>query len=240
MRVRLDVEVVVPLRHDFVHEVRERARGLDAGRPGADDHEVQGAGVDELVVRGRFLEELEHAAPQLLRVGHRVQGEGVLGGAWRVEEVGLRARGDDDVVAGERLAVGGGDRAGLGVDPRHVELTHRDARVLGEDRADRPGDVGGSELGGGDLVQQRLELLVVVPVDQRHGHVVLRRAPSRTRRRRSRRRRSRPWAWGIRLTSGCLLDCNCGGRLFGSRPWGSRSAYGTRRSSRSGRRAPPG
>ncbi len=167
------VEVVVPLRHDFVHEVCERARGLDSGRAGADDHEVQGAGVDALVVRRRFLEELEDAAPQLLCVWHRVEGEGVLSGARGVEEVGLRARGNDDVVAGERLAVRCGDRPGLGVDPRHIELTHRDARVLGEDRADRPGDVGGSELGGGDLVQQRLELLVVVPVDQGHGHVVL-------------------------------------------------------------------
>ena len=37
----------------------------------------------------------------------------------------------------------------------------------------RSSDVGDGQLAGGDLVEQRLELVVVVPVEQRHGDVVL-------------------------------------------------------------------
>ena len=47
-------------------------------------------------------------------------------------------------------------------------------RGLREDRSDRSGDVGRPELGGRDLIEERLELLVVVTVDECHGDVVLR------------------------------------------------------------------
>ena len=45
--------------------------------------------------------------------------------------------------------------------------------VVAEDPAQWPGDVVGGELGGGNLIQQRLELVVVVTVQQDHVDVML-------------------------------------------------------------------
>ena len=67
-----------------------------------------------------------------------------------------------------------------------------DVGVVAEQLAQRERDVAGRQLRGRDLVEQRLELVVVVAVDQRDAHVARRaRAASRSRRRRSRRRRRR-------------------------------------------------
>ena len=64
--------------------------------------------------------------------------------------------------------------------------------VVAEQLAQRERDVARRELRGRHLVQQRLELVVVVAVDQRDAHVVLPApAAARSRRRRTRRRRRR-------------------------------------------------
>ena len=50
---------------------------------------------------------------------------------------------------------------------------HRDGWRFAEHRPQRPRDVGGLDLRGRHLVEQRLELVVVVTVDQRDPHAVL-------------------------------------------------------------------
>ena len=74
---------------------------LDAGRPAADDDEVQRALVDQRRVAVGVLEDAEDPRAQPLRVVERVEREGVLVGARGAEEVGLRAGGEHERVAGE-------------------------------------------------------------------------------------------------------------------------------------------
>ena len=102
----------------------------------------------------------------------RVEREGVVVGAGGAEEVGLRPGGEDERVAGEDLPVGGGhavrrriERGDLGELDVHVD-------VIVEELAQRVGDVARGQLRGRHLVEQRLELVVVVAVDQRDAHVV--------------------------------------------------------------------
>ena len=124
----------------------------------------------------------------------RVEREGVAVGAGRAEEVRLRPRRQHDRVAGPGLAVGRRDRARRRVDRRDLDQLHVDVRVIAEELAQRDRRCSlAVELGGRDLVQQRLELVVVVAVEQRDAHVVvLRELAARSRARRSpRRRRSR-------------------------------------------------
>src|SRR5690606_1094146 len=99
--------------------------------------------------------------------------EGELAGTWRMEEVGLRASGEDEVVAFEDRAVGKGrarwfhvGRDGLRPDRRDTLLTSEHLGVIER-------DVPTGEFGGGDLVEQRLELLVTVLIDQGHLDAVL-------------------------------------------------------------------
>ena len=44
--------------------------------------------------------------------------------------------------------------------------------MVGEHGTERPGDILGRQLGTGDLVQQRLELQIVVLIDQQHVHAL--------------------------------------------------------------------
>ena len=56
---------------------------------------------------------------------------------------------------------------------REIEIHHlveqnRDIRAIGEDGANRLGDFGGRKAGSGDLIEQRLEQVMIGPVHQRH------------------------------------------------------------------------
>jgi hypothetical protein len=169
----LRVEVVERLREHVVDEVADGAGRLHPGRSGADDHDVERAVGDACRVVVRGLEDLDQPGAQPRGVVHGVQREGVLLGARRVEEVRARAGRHHEVIAGERLTVSRRHRAGRRIDRGDGELLDHDGRVAVEDPAQRPGDVGHRQLGRGHLVQQRLELVVVVAVEQRDRHVVL-------------------------------------------------------------------
>ena len=54
-----------------------------------------------------------------------------------------------------------------GVDSRHLVEHHPHIGHVGEDRANRRGDVGRRQGSGRDLVEQGLEQVVVAPVHQR-------------------------------------------------------------------------
>ncbi len=99
-------EVVVDVGHDVVCELRERAGRLDACRTAADDHEGQRTLVDQIGVGARVLEQLQHARANPFGVVQRVERERELVGALGVEEIRLRARGEDDAVGFELAVVG--------------------------------------------------------------------------------------------------------------------------------------
>ena len=169
-----DVLVHDPLGKEPVDRVGERARGLDPGRAGAHDHEVQGAAIDEARIAVRRLEHGEQPRAQPLGIVDRVERERVLVGARGMEEVGYRAEGQHQVVAAEGDPVGAGHGPGRRIDGRHVRHRHLHAVTLGEHRSQRPRDIRGLHLCRCHLVEQRLELVVVVTVDQPDGHAVLR------------------------------------------------------------------
>ncbi len=122
---------------------------------------------------GGVLEALEQARAQAFGVGDRVERERVLVGAGYAEVVGHRTGREDQVVRRMGLPTGRGDAELVHIDGVDLGLQHGDGRSVGEDVAQRPGDVGGGQLAGCHLVEQRLELVVVVPVDQRDVDVVL-------------------------------------------------------------------
>jgi hypothetical protein len=78
----VDVEVLEPVRDHLVDGVGHRAGGLDAGRPGSDDHEVQRASIDEgRVVVGV----LEHAHEAIC---DRAHGTGFTANMWFTARTG--------------------------------------------------------------------------------------------------------------------------------------------------------
>ena len=68
------------------------------------------------------------------------------------------------------LAVVGGDGPRHRIDGDDLAELHVHRLVLAEQTPQRAHDVARGELGGGDLVEQRLELVVRVLVDQRDRH----------------------------------------------------------------------
>jgi hypothetical protein len=169
----LGVEVVEGLGDHLVDEVGDGACGLDAGRAGTDDDDVERALVDAGRVAVGGLEDLDQPVAQRLGVVDGVEGEGVLLGAGRVEEVRSRPGGEHQEVTTERLPVGGRHRPCRRVDRCHGRLLDVDALVAGEDAPQWPGDVGHGQLRRRHLVQERLELVVVVLVEQGHVDLVL-------------------------------------------------------------------
>jgi hypothetical protein len=57
-----------------------------------------------------------------------------------------------------------------GIDRRHLAQQHVHIPAVAGDGANRRRDLGGGQAGGGDLIQQRLEQMVVALVDQRDVH----------------------------------------------------------------------
>ena len=169
-----------------VDEVGHRARRLHTGGSGADDHEVQRPLVDAGGVGVGGLEDLDQPGAQRLGVIEGVQRQGVLLGPGRVEEVGTRSDREHQVIPGEDLTVGGRDGPRGRIDGRHGDLLHVDRRLVLEDAAQGTGDVAHGQFPGRDLVEERLELVVVVLVEQRHRERRACRAPWRSRHRRSR------------------------------------------------------
>ena len=87
--------------------------------------------------------------------------------------VELRSRCHHQVVRGQHRSGGCGDRSGFRVDRYRRRTVHVDGLVMTEDPSQRPGDVICGYLGRGELVQHRLELVVVVAVQQDHVDIIL-------------------------------------------------------------------
>ncbi len=165
--------------HRLERDLGDRTGHLDARGTATDDHERQ-VGVSFGWIGGPLgaLERAEDPAADLECVLDGLQ-PGCVELPVVVPEVGMgRAGGEDEVVEVDRRVV---------VEDHHVvadahDLTEQDAHVGlgGDERADRSGDVARIQPCGGHLVEQRLEQVVVAPVDEGDVH---RRVGERSRRR---------------------------------------------------------
>ena len=120
----------------------------------------------------RVLEHRQDPRAQSLCFLERVERKAVLLGSLRVEEVRLRPGRQDQEVALVTPAVSCGHRPALRIGNHHLGHLHVHVRVATKRLAKRRRDIARPDLRGGDLVEQRLELVVVVLVDQRDLHVV--------------------------------------------------------------------
>ena len=115
-------------------------------------------------------------------VAEHVQRKPVLGRALDSEVRRRRAGGDDQMIEW-KLTVIEFEGAAHPVDTRDFRLTERHVRLPLEDAAHGVGHVGGVQPCGRDLIEQRLERVVVVPVDDRDafaglGQLLRRRQPT--------------------------------------------------------------
>ena len=86
-------------------------------------------------------------------------------------EIGMaRAGGENQRVIGDSVAILEQHALFVCVDAVHTGEQRRDLLAVAQEMADRPGDFGGGERGGRDLIQQRLEQMMVAAVDQRDPH----------------------------------------------------------------------
>lgn len=150
---------------------RDDAGKFDARRPGADHGEGQ-----KRLAGGRVLLELrlfegkQHAAADGGRILQRLQPRRHRL-PFVVAEIGMRrARGDHQCIVADRLPTPERHRFGGGIDAGHLAQKRRHLRPVAIEMADRPGDLGSGDQRGCDLVEQRLEQVMISPVDQRDAH----------------------------------------------------------------------
>jgi hypothetical protein len=79
-----------------------------------------------------------------------------------------RSWGDNENIERERSAVSQPDEPSRTVDGPYLVHDHSDIGVPSKNRAQRPGNIAGRERSSGHLVEQRLEEMVVGPVDEDH------------------------------------------------------------------------
>src|SRR5205807_913972 len=109
------------------------------------------------------LEAPQHVVADRHRVDHALQAEAVAYDPVQAEVVRFSAQGEDQEVVRHRAVVGR-DPAPREVDARDFDHAELEVRLAAQDRAYRLGDLLGLEAGRGDLVEERLEEMVIVPV----------------------------------------------------------------------------
>jgi hypothetical protein len=166
-------QVAVVFPEDTVVEFCEGSCCLDAGRTPAHDDDVQGPVVDQLSIPVRTLPRAQHVVLEPNRVGQRVEGEAVFFGAFDAEEVDLRAEPEDEVVVAVRLELLETHLPAVEVDLRDRVLVQRCVVLLVEEIPERMPNRRLLEEAGGDLVEERLERVVVVLVHDHDVHVAL-------------------------------------------------------------------
>ena len=165
---RARIEVAVDGRNRDVEHVGDRAGDLDAGRPPADDHEVERSALDELGDRGRPARTARGCASadssrrRASTAGTSSRPRRECRRSSAASRPRAPARRPTSACPSSAVTVLRGriDRGDLG----QLDV---DAVVVGEHRAQRVRDVTGRQLRGRHLIQQRLELVVVVAIDQR-------------------------------------------------------------------------
>ena len=154
----------------MARDLREGARELDARRAGTDDDEREPGAARRRVARtlGR-LEREQHATADLERVLDRLQPRCERRPVV-VPEVGVGRPGGHDQEVVPHLAVGQENLARLDVDGGRFAEYDRCVLLPPQDPPDRHGDVARVQRRRGDLVEQRLEQMVVAAIDDRQVH----------------------------------------------------------------------
>ena len=187
---RIDAPEVAAQR--MARQLRELPRELDAGRPCTDDDERQEAAPGNGVgLAFGHLERAQDPPTQLERVVDRLHPRRVVR-ELRMPEIRLaRASRDDQAVVGDfAAAIQHLDReaACVEVDGDHVAEHDAGVPLVAQHVAQRRCDVSLGEDPRRDLVEQRLEQVVVGPVDERDVDVGPSQPPGGRESRRSRRR----------------------------------------------------
>ncbi len=140
---------------------------LHPGRPAADHGEAQPCRLARRVGLGLgALEGQEQLAAQRDGIVQCLQA-GSIGGPLVVAEVSMCGPGaQQQGVVTNLAAIGQGDLPGLLVDCGHLAQPHFHVALVAEDVAQWRGDIRCGQAGGGDLVQQRLEQVMVATVHQ--------------------------------------------------------------------------
>ena len=174
LRSRLDEDDPGLLRRDLpvvLREVRpvqlgQRAPRLDPRRAAAHDDDVERAVLDEGRVAVGLLPAAEDVILQAHRIGERVHRERVLGCALGAEEVDLGSDPEDEEVVRHRRQLLEPDLARREIDRRDDVLMNRRVLLVVDEVAQRVANRRRLEEPAGELVQQRLERVVVVLVDE--------------------------------------------------------------------------
>jgi hypothetical protein len=151
-------------------DLGDRARHLHPGRSAADQHEGEEPPALGLVRGGlRLLEGEEQAAADRGRVVERLEARRDARPALRlVPEIAVfRAGGEDEVVEGP-AAVAGQHAPARDVDADRLVEHDLGVPLPTQHATDRRRDVGRRERGRRDLVEQRLEQMVIAAIDHRH------------------------------------------------------------------------
>ena len=161
------------LHKGHARDLGDRPGHFDPGGTAPDDHESQSRAPHGIIL-GLFgdLESEQHPAADFQRIVETLQPGGQLL-PFVVAKVGVpRPGGDDEKVVGD-FAVAGHD-----LFPVHVDALRFGENDLGiflraDDVAQRLGDVRRRKRGRGHLVKQRLEEMMILPVEQRDADIGL-------------------------------------------------------------------
>ena len=175
--IRRDVPVV--LQQGTVDQLCQRPGILHSGGAPTDDGEPkQGATLLRVRCLGRPLEAGQHVVAEGDGVVHRPQREGMAGSTLDIEEVRDAARSENHIVVVQRAAVRD-DGPSLEVELAQLRLPEVDQRLSSEETPYGVGDLSRTELGGGHLVEEREEGVIVVAVEHDHPQPVPDEAPRR-------------------------------------------------------------
>src|SRR6516165_3933527 len=143
------------------------ARHLYAGRTAANDREGEKTSALDWIGFGfRTLERQQNAPPQIGGVVDGLQTRRVERPVVVTEICVLGSRREDEEVIRDASAFRNDFTAG-GIDAGNRGEGHCDIPLCADDAADRCGDIGRRKTRGCDLIEQRLEQMIVVPIDQR-------------------------------------------------------------------------
>ena len=156
---------------DVPGQFRKRAGELNAGRAAAhDDDGHQPVVFGHIGCVFRFFERQQDVPPDAQRVVQGFQTGGTLLPFGVPEVAGHAAERQHEVVIAQRVLLESNFFL-REVEIHHVVEQHRDSGPVGENGADRLRDLRRGQPGGGHLIEQRLEQMVILPVNERDARV---------------------------------------------------------------------
>ena len=167
LRLR-EVELGELVPECVVVDLGEGRRHLDAGGAAADDDHVERPSRNELRMGSRSLEPAEQVIPDPERVIERLQREGVSRGSRNALDVRVETGREDQVVEGQPLPVREHELVPVEVGDHRSRQPDASVPLAAKQAADRVRNVLHVRHPARDLVDQRLEDVVVASVDEGH------------------------------------------------------------------------